>query len=248
MSLAYRTYIRRVYDIVEEVLSTQGRQIDTAAQWMADTIAQRNIVHLFGSGHSHMVAEEVFHRSGSLLPLNPMLDPNLTLFGMVNATLLERTPGYGKVVVGTHDIREGEVVIVASNSGVNPVPIEVVLESRKLGAKTIAITSDEHYRDAPSRHESGNRLADVADLTIDTRVPKGDALVSIPGLDTPAGGASTVIGVTIINALVVETASHLLQRGIKPPLIPTMNLPGGDAEMEALIEQWGDRLPLLHKA
>lgn len=248
MSLAYRTYIRRVYDIVEEVLSTQGRQIDTAAQWMADTIAQRNIVHLFGSGHSHMVAEEVFHRSGSLLPLNPMLDPNLTLFGMVNATLLERTPGYGKVVVGTHDIREGEVVIVASNSGVNPVPIEVVLESRELGAKTIAITSEEHYRDAPSRHESGKRLADVADLTIDTRVPKGDALVSIPGLDTPAGGASTVIGVTIINALVVETASHLQQRGIKPPLIPTMNLPGGDAEMEALIEQWGDRLPLLQKA
>lgn len=248
MSLAYRTYFRRVYDIVEEVLSTQGRQIDTAAQWMADTIAQRNIVHLFGSGHSHMVAEEVFHRSGSLLPLNPMLDPNLTLFGMVNATLLERTPGYGKVVVGTHDIREGEVVIVASNSGVNPVPIEVVLESRELGAKTIAITSEEHYRDAPSRHESGKRLADVADLTIDTRVPKGDALVSIPGLDTPAGGASTVIGVTIINALVVETASHLKQRGIKPPLIPTMNLPGGDAEMEALIEQWGDRLPLLHKA
>lgn len=248
MSLAYRTYIRRVYDIVEEVLSTQGRQIDTAAQWMADTIAQRNIVHLFGSGHSHMVAEEVFHRSGSLLPLNPMLDPNLTLFGMVNATLLERTPGYGKVVVGTHDIREGEVVIVASNSGVNPVPIEVVLESRELGAKTIAITSEEHYRDAPSRHESGKRLADVADLTIDTRVPKGDALVLIPGLDTPAGGASTVIGVTIINALVVETASHLQQRGIKPPLIPTMNLPGGDAEMEALIEQWGDRLPLLHKA
>lgn len=248
MSLAYRTYIRLVYDIVEEVLSTQGRQIDTAAQWMADTIAQRNIVHLFGSGHSHMVAEEVFHRSGSLLPLNPMLDPNLTLFGMVNATLLERTPGYGKVVVGTHDIREGEVVIVASNSGVNPVPIEVVLESRELGAKTIAITSEEHYRDAPSRHGSGNRLADVADLTIDTRVPKGDALVSIPGLDTPAGGASTVIGVTIINALVVETASHLQQRGIKPPLIPTMNLPGGDAEMEALIEQWGDRLPLLHKA
>lgn len=248
MTHAYRTYLRRIYDIIEDMLYTQGREIDTAAQWMADTIEQRNIVHLFGSGHSHMVAEEVFHRAGSLLPLNPMLDPNLTLFGMVNATLLERTPGYGRVVVGTHDIREGEVVIVASNSGVNPVPIEVVLESKALGAKTIAITSDEHYRGAPSRHESGKRLAEVADLTIDTRVPKGDALVSIPGLATPAGGASTVVGVTVINALVVETAAHLQRRGITPPLIPTMNLPGGDAEMEALIDQWGDRLPLLHRA
>lgn len=248
MSLAYRTYLRKIYDIIEDVLFTQVRQIDTAAKWMADAIERRQIVHLFGSGHSHMIAEEVFHRSGSLLPLNPMLDPNLTLFGMVNATLLERTPGYGKVIVATHDIREGEVVIVASNSGVNPVPIEVVLESQAIGAKTIAITSDEYYRDAPSRHESGKRLAEVADLTIDTRVPKGDALVSIPGIETPAGGASTVIGVTIINAIVVETAAQLAQRGVKPPLIPTMNLPGGDEEMAALIDQWGNRLPLLHRA
>jgi uncharacterized phosphosugar-binding protein len=245
---AYRTYLRRIYDVIEDILQSQGRNIDTAATWMADTIAARGIVHLFGSGHSHMVAEEVFHRSGSLLPLNPMLDANLTLFGSVNATLLERTPGYGRVIVGSHDIRPGEIVIVASNSGVNPVPIEVVLESQARGARAIAITSDEYYRDAPSRHASGKRLADVADLTIDTRVPRGDALVTIPGVDTPAGGASSVIGVTIINAVVVETAARLQQRGIRPPLIPTMNLPGGDAEMEALIDEWGDRLPLLRRA
>ncbi|CAN5831032.1 sugar isomerase domain-containing protein [soil metagenome] len=248
MTAAYRTYMRRLYDIVEDVLSTQGREIETAANWIADTIEQRGVVHLFGSGHSHMVAEEVFHRAGSLLPLNPMLDANLTLFGSVNATLLERTPGYGNVVVDSHDMRAGEVVIVASNSGVNPVPIDVVLASRARGARTIAITSDEHYRDAPSRHESGDRLAEVADLTLDTRVPRGDALVSILGVETPAGGASSVVGVALINALVVEAAARLQERGVNPPLIPTMNLPGGDEEMESLIEEWGDRLPLLRRA
>lgn len=248
MTVAYRTYIRRIYDIFEDILATQGRDIQTAAQWMTNTIEHGNIVHLFGSGHSHMIAEEVFHRAGSLLPLNPMLDPNLTLFGMVNATLLERTPGYGEVVVGTHDIRDGEVVIVASNSGVNPVPVEVVLASKARGARTIAITSDEHYRGTASRHESGKRLADMADLTLDTRVPKGDALVAIPGVEAHAGGASSVVGVALINAVVVETAAQLQRRGIKPPLIPSMNLPGGDAEMEYLVEQWGDRLPLLQKA
>ncbi|MBA2290226.1 MAG: SIS domain-containing protein [Chloroflexia bacterium] len=248
MTAAYRTYMRRLYDIVEDVLSTQGREIETAANWIADTIEQRGVVHLFGSGHSHMVAEEVFHRAGSLLPLNPMLDANLTLFGSVNATLLERTPGYGNVVVDSHDMRAGEVVIVASNSGVNPVPIDVVLASRARGARTIAITSDEHYRDAPSRHESGDRLAEVADLTLDTRVPRGDALVTIPGVETPAGGASSVVGVSLINALVVEAAARLQERGVNPPLIPTMNLPGGDEEMESLIEEWGDRLPLLRRA
>lgn len=248
MSRAYQTYLRRIHDVIEEVVLTQAPAIETGADWMADTIERRGIVHLFGSGHSHMVAEEVFHRAGSLLPLNPMLDVNLTLLGSVNATLLERSPGYGSVIAGSHDIRDGEVVIVASNSGVNPVPIEVALASRERGARTIAITSDERYRSAPSRHSSGMRLAEIADLTIDTRVPEGDALVSIPGIETPAGGASSVIGMTIINAMVVETASRLLERGVRPPLIPTMNLPGGDREMKQLIDEWGDRLPLLWNA
>lgn len=248
MTASYVTYFRRIYDIMEDVLATQGRAIETAAVWMADTIEKRGIVHLFGSGHSHMIAEEVFHRAGSLLPLNPMLDPNLTLFGMINATLLERTTGYGKVVVDSHDIREGEVVIVASNSGVNPVPVEVALESKACGARTIAITSDEHNRGAPSRHGSGQRLADVTDLTLDTRVPKGDALVEIEGVDVLAGGASSVIGTALINAIVVETSANLHHRGIVPPLIPTMNLPDGDEQMEALVKQWRNRLPLLRMA
>lgn len=248
MTRAYRQYCRQLYDLIEQMFCSQARQIETAATWMADTIAGGGIVHLFGSGHSHMVAEEVFHRAGSLMPFNPMLDPNLTLFGMVNATLLERTSGYGDVIVGTHDIRPGEVVIVASNSGVNPVPMEVALAARERGAKTIAITAERTYADAPSRHRSGKRLADVSDLTLDTGVPRGDAVVTLPGVDTPVGGASSVLGLALINALVVETADLLRRRGIAPPVIPTMNLPGGDERMAELTERYRDRLPLLRRA
>lgn len=247
-TVAYREYFRRMYDIVEDILGSQAIQIETVATWMADSIAEEGVVHLFGSGHSHMVAEEVFHRAGSLMPLNPMLDPNLTLFGLVNATLLERTSGYAKVVIGAHDIREGEVVIVASNSGVNPVPIEAVLEAKAQGAKTVAITSDKHYADAPSRHDSGKRLANVADITIDTCIPRGDALVNIPGVDFPVGGVSSVIGTALINAIVVETTYRLHLKGVSPPVIPTMNLPGGDERMEELVKAYGKRLPLLRNA
>lgn len=244
----YRDYFRRLYDIMETMLGTESVKIEAVALHMADSIAAGGIVHLFGSGHSHMVAEEVFHRAGSLMPLNPMLDPNLTLFGMVNATLLERTSGYARVIIGTHDIREGEVVIVASNSGVNPVPIEAVLEAKARGAHTVAVTSDRHYADAPSRHDSGQRLADVADITIDTHVPRGDAMVTIPGVEFPVGGVSTVLGTALINALVVETTHQLARRGIDPPVIPTMNLPGGDERMEQLVRDYGARLPLLRNA
>lgn len=245
---AYREYSRRMYDVLEDMFETQGEKIETVAEWMADSIAAGGVVHLFGSGHSHLVAEEVFHRAGSLMALNPMLDVNLTFLGSVNATLLERTSGYAKVVMGSHDIREGEIVIVISNSGVNPVPIEAVLEARARGAKTVAITSDRHYTDAPSRHESGKRLAEIADITLDTCVPWGDAIVSLPGVEQPVGGISSVAGLALITSIVVETTQRLLDKGIDPPVIPTMNLPGGDEKIEGLIETYGHRLPLLKNA
>lgn len=248
INVVYREYFRRLYDVMEEMLGSQTLKIEQVAGWMADSIAAGGVVHLFGSGHSHMVAEEVVHRAGSLMPLNPILDPNLTLMGHVNATLLERTSGYAKVVIGTHDIREGEVVIVASNSGINPVPIEAVLEAKSRGARTVAITSDHHNRDVPSRHSSGQRLANVADITIDTCVPRGDALVTVPGVELPVGGVSSVVALALINAIVVETTHQLHQRGIVPPVIPTMNLPGGDETMEALVRAYRERLPRLHNA
>ncbi|MGI8485410.1 MAG: sugar isomerase domain-containing protein [Thermomicrobiales bacterium] len=244
----YRDYFRRLYDTIESVMESEGVAIETAADWMASSIAHDGVVHLFGSGHSHMVAEEVFHRAGSLMPLNPMLDVNLTFMGSINATELERSTGYGRIVVASHDIRPGEIVIVISNSGVNPVPIEVALEAKEIGAKTIAITSDMCYRSAPSRHASGRRLAEVTDLVLDTHVPEGDAMIEVPGASTRSGGVSSVIGISLINAIVVETADRLQKMGITPPIIPTMNLPGGDEEMEKLVERYAARLPLLKRA
>jgi len=244
----YRHYFRRLYDVIESVIGSQGPKIEIVAGWMADSIAEGGVVHLFGSGHSHLIAEEVFHRAGSLLPLNPILDANLTFLGSVNATLLERANGYGEVIVDSQDIRAGEVVIVISNSGVNPVPIDVALRAKEKGAKTVAIASVENYRDVPSRHRSGMRLAEVVDLAIDSQVPHGDALLDLPGQRSLVGGVSTAVGVALINGIVVETADVMVRRGIDPPVIPSMNVPDGDELMAKLVATYGDRLPLLRRA
>ena len=98
---------------------------------MADCIAAGGVVHVFGSGHSHMMAEEVFHRAGGLFAFNAMLDINLTSFGTLKAGMVERTEGYAKVILDSFDVRPGEVVIVVSNSGINPVPIELAIEARQ---------------------------------------------------------------------------------------------------------------------
>jgi uncharacterized phosphosugar-binding protein len=241
---AYERYLDRLGELLNE-LRAQGEQIEAAARMIAACIGAGGIVHVFGSGHSHMMAEEVFHRAGGLWAFNAMLDVNLTSFGTLKAGMVERTEGYAPVILDSFDVRPDEVVIVVSNSGINPVPIELAIEAGKRGAKTIAITSAANYASAKSRHSSGKKLADVVDLTVDSRVPVGDAIVTLDGLDAPVAAASTALGAALMNAIVAQTAAALLAAGQQPPVIVSMNVPGGDERNAGLAAKYGPRLRLL---
>ncbi len=244
MTKGYERYFDRLQELIND-LRVEGPRIEEAAKLMADCIGTGGIVHVFGSGHSHMMAEEVFHRAGGLFAFNAMLDVNLTSFGTLNAGMVERTEGYATVVLASFDVRPGEVVVVVSNSGINPVPIELAIEARKLGATTIAITSAGHYASAASRHSSGKKLADVADLTIDSRVPAGDAIVSFDGLDAPVAASSTALGAALMNGIVAQVVEALLAAEQRPPVIVSMNVPGGDERNAELTERYRARLKLL---
>lgn len=244
MAKAHERYFDQLQELMA-ALRKQGPHIEQAARMMAECIASDGVVHVFGSGHSHMMAEEVFHRAGGLFAFNAMLDINLTVLGSLNAGLVERAEGYAKVILTSFDVRPGEVVVVISNSGINPVPIELALEAQKLGAKAIAITSAENYRAAASRHSSGKKLGDIADLTIDSGVPVGDAIISFAGLDTKVAASSTALGAALMNACVAQTTEDLLELGYPPPAIVSQNVPGGDEHNAALAERYRSRLPLL---
>jgi uncharacterized phosphosugar-binding protein len=242
---AYQDYFAQVGQLLDEIAASEGERIEAAAQAVADCVARDGIVHVFGSGHSHMMAEEVFHRAGGLMAVNAMLDPNLTSFGTLNAGMVERTEGYAKVVLASFGVRPGEVVIVVSNSGINPVPIELAIEARALGATTIAVTSAAAYAGAASRHSSGQKLPEVADLVVDSRVPAGDAVVRIEGVEAAVGATSTALGAALMNAIVVEATARLRRAGVAPPVIVSMNVPGGDEQNRALTERYRPRLRLL---
>jgi uncharacterized phosphosugar-binding protein len=244
MPQAYERYLDRLQELLS-TLRDEGPRIEAAARVMAACIANGGIVHVFGSGHSHMMAEEVFHRAGGLFAFNAMLDVNLTSFGTLKASMVERTEGYAKVILASFDVRPGEVVVVVSNSGINPVPIELMLEAQAIGATTIAVTSEANYRTAASRHSSGKRLAEIAELTIDSRVPVGDAILALDGLDVQVAAASTALGAALMNAIVAQTAEEMLAAGHRPPVIVSMNVPGGDASNAELTERYRSRLQLL---
>ena len=244
MPTAHERYFDRLAELLDD-LRAEGPHIEAAARLIADCIAAGGVVHVFGSGHSHMMAEEVFHRAGGLFAFNAMLDVNLTAFGTLKAGMVERTEGYAKVILASFDVRPNEVVVVVSNSGINPVPIELAIETRKLGAKTIAITSTANYSSAASRHSSGQKLTDVVDLTVDSRVPAGDAILTFDGLAAPVAASSTALGAALMNAIVAQTVEELLAAGRQPPVIVSMNVPGGDERNAELTERYRPRLRLL---
>ena len=244
MPKAYDRYFARLAELMT-ALRTEGPQIEAAAKVMANCIATGGVVHVFGSGHSHMMAEEVFHRAGGLFAFNAMLDINLTSFGTLKASMVERAEGYATVILDSFDVRPGEVVVIVSNSGINPVPIELAVEAGRIGATTIAITSASNYQSAKSRHSSGKKLTEVTDLTIDSHVPVGDAILTLDGLDAPVASSSTALGAALLNAIVAQTAEELLAAGHQPPVIVSMNVPGGDERNAALTERYRPRLRLL---
>lgn len=245
MALAHLEYLETLNRLLAELAETQGEQIEAAATVISDCIAAGGIVHVFGSGHSHMMAEEVFHRAGGLWPVNAMLDPNLTAFGTLRAGMVERTEGYAKIVLDSFNVQPGEVVIVVSNSGINPAPIEMALEARQAGARVIAITSAAAYAGAKSRHSSGQKLPEVADVVVDSLVPAGDAVVALPGVAAKVGAVSTALGAALMNMIMVDAAARLAEAGHEPPVIASMNVPGGDKHNKALHEKYRARLPLL---
>jgi uncharacterized phosphosugar-binding protein len=117
-------------------------------------------------------------------------------------------------------------MMVFSASGVSAVPIEMAVGAHERGLPVVAVTSIAQSRASSASHSSGTRLYDHADLLIDLCTPIGDAMVSLPGVDTPVGPGSTVAYAAVVNELKVQTAELLAARGALPPVIASSSVVG----------------------
>jgi uncharacterized phosphosugar-binding protein len=236
-------YILEIKKLIEKVEKTQLSNIRRAAELVADSIVRDRLVHIFGAGHSHFLAYECFDRAGGLLNMQAILDHGLDFgSGMRRQGGFERFPGYAKIVIQDYDIGPDDVMIVISNSGRNPAPVEMALEGKKRGATIIALTSLPHSTSVSSNDPSGKRLFEVADLVLDNGCVAGDALVELEGLPPRVGPGSTVIGALILNAIVVQAAKNLLNRGEIPPVAFSGNLEGGREHNEKVLGKVREKL------
>ncbi len=248
-------YLKGCRDLVQ-VVERQLPAITQAADWFAQTIVAGRMVHLFGSGHSRILVEEMWPRYGSFPGFNPIVELSLSFHNLVvgpngqrQAMFLENVSGLAERILRNFEITPDDSALVASSSGCNLVPIEMAEGFKRRGLKVVAIISKNHSEASHSQHGQGKKLADFADIVLDTGAPIGDAMVRIPGLETSVSPGSTVGGCMLINALKAEVALRLVQLGHAPKVLTAGAVLGSEraaALFESAYDEHARRLARLY--
>ena len=242
--MAFSQYIEGLQAVLDRIKGEQPANIEKAGLLVADSLSAGGVVHTFGTGHSHLIADEAFFRAGGIAAVNPILDERLIfLKGALESTRAERESGLARTLIEGEVVAEEDVAIVISNSGRNAAPVEMALEMKARGVRVIAITNIEQSRASAPRHATGKRLYEVADIAVDNCVPAGDALLELPGLTSRIGPSSTVAGAAVINSIVIEAVAELLRRGERAPVLPSANVEGVTEDaLEEILRRYRGRI------
>ncbi len=244
-------YWENIVKNIEKINENQEENIKKAASLMADAIENDRLISVFGGGgHTTLPVGEMFFRAGGLACINPVMETGLSVFNQALKYLeLERCVNYGASILKYYDLQEGDLLIIFHNIGINPATIDAAEEAKKRGVKIIAISSSYWQEEMPEdhfiRHPSHKNLFDYADVAIDDYNPVGDAVVNVPGLETPIAPTSNIVDFYIAHILEIETVNLCIQRGITPPVWSSANTPGGDEKNAGYLAKYKPRIKML---
>jgi len=245
--MLFEQYLKIVEERIARVRETQRDKIASAGQAIADSVAAGGTVYAFGCGHSALLAQEITYRAGGFMLVNPIFAPG-TLLDERPVTItsqIERLSGLAESVAQASGMKAGDVLLLISTSGRNALPVEMGLAAKERGVKVIALISAAYSAAVSSRHPSGHKVADIADIVLDNQADAGDAVLQMEGLPEKIGPVSGAIGAAILHAVIIHATSVLLERGIEPPVFLSGNLPGGDEHNARLLAEYCDRIHYL---
>lgn len=245
MSEFSKTYLNEVIGMLEKIRDEEIPAIQDAAELIADAIENGNSIFAFGCSHSSLPVQDLVYRAGGLMLVNPIYGPGIASLDTHPPTLgsaIEKLTGYAKLLLDNTPIRENDVLIVVSVSGRNAVPIEMAQIAKQRGIKVIGVTSINYTTNVESRHESGKKMYDFADVVLDNKVDKGDAVLQdgrVPQKFTPASGVTST---GLLHALIAAAIEQTLARGITPPVYLAANVDGGAEYNQRLLNENKDRI------
>lgn len=232
------SYLAKSSELITCVLG-QLPLIQQTADLFAKTILASQMVHVFGSGHSRILVEEMWPRYGSFPGFNPIVELSLTFHNLVvgangqrQAMFLENVSGFAARILRNFDLKPGDSALVISSSGCNVVPVEMAEEFQRRGVKVVSIVSKRHADASTTRHPGGKKLQDFSDIVLDTGAPIGDAMVKIEGLESPVAPGSTVGGCLLVNAIKAEVAARLTEAGNPPHVLTASVVLGAERAAE----------------
>jgi uncharacterized phosphosugar-binding protein len=221
--------------LICDTIAVQQDAIETAAGWFSDTILKGRMVHVFGSGHSRIMVEEMWPRYGSFTGFNPIVELSLTFHNLVvgangqrQAMFLENVSGLAERILRNFTLSADDTALIISSGGTNIVPIEMAENFRKNNIKVVSIISKKHSSASTSKRKDGVKLGDVSDLVLDTGAPVGDAMIKIENLHTPVSPGSTLGGVLLVNCIKARVAALLTEAGQPPTVLSAANVVGAE--------------------
>lgn len=237
-------YFDKIRKILSDVEIKEAKNILKLKDYLVETVINKNNVYIFGASHAGILTQELYYRAGGLITINPIFGQEISLMNqpVTITSKMERLHGYGQVLASTVDFKNNDLLILHSVSGRNPVTIELAMCAKEKGVKIVALTNLKYSKAVSSRHESKKLLYEIADLVIDNHGDIGDASIFIKeGLNV--GPTSTVIGATILNSVICETAKELLKRNIQVlPFFYSANIDGGDHKNKKVISYYQNNI------
>lgn len=241
---AYKRYFNKIKEILEIVEEKENKNIEKTVDLFVKAIENKNSIFTFGASHAGIISEELFYRAGGLALINPIFEPSimLNIKPITFTSEMESLVGYGELIADKVNIKKDDIILCHSVSGRNCVMIDFVNKSKEKGAKIIALTNVSYSSQVKSRHPSGKRLMDIADIIIDNHGEKGDATIKIEGLEQKVSPTSTVIGSAIVNSMVAQVAEQLINKGITPPILFSANIDGGKEHNNKIFKKYKDSI------
>lgn len=234
-----KQFKEEIINLINKFEETQSQNLIEVTNAIVDCIERGGRFFAVGTGHSHMIGEEFYARAGGLACIQLIAPMELTLGEHpLKSTQIERIASYAKVIIQQYKIQAGDIVMITSNSGRNALPVEMAMELKQSGVKTIAFTNLQHSQNVTSRHESGKRLFEVCDYVLDNCGCVGDAMIEINGIKGKMGSSSSIIGMYMAQTLSMMIAQEMHKRNMTVPVFLSANVDAGDQWNENIMKKY----------
>jgi len=245
MSYLSDSYLDCLIDLLERIKNEETENLERAATLIAEAVQNGKRIFGFGCTHSSLPIQDLVYRAGGLILINPIYGPGIDSLNVRPAKItssIERLSGYAQILLDNYPIGNGDVLILVSVSGRNAVPVEMAKIASERGIKVIGVTSYEYTTNVKSRHQSGKKMCDFADVVLDNKVPKGDAIVEIESFPVKFTPASGVTSIALLQTLVTLVIEDLIKRGIEPPVCIAANVDGSEEHNTRIWKEYSDRV------